>query len=110
VEVSGSICVVLPCYVSAIKHSLLSGRFLAPMFRRLDRCRSIIGCSLPSSSPGAFGRRGRNIPSDAKTPEDSLSFENGTILVIAGETGSNASPQPNLETLPMPAGGPTTVP
>ena len=34
---------------------------------------------------------------------------NGTILVIGGETGSNAGPQPNLETLPTPAGGPTTV-
>jgi hypothetical protein len=35
---------------------------------------------------------------------------NGTILVIGGETGSNAGPQPNLETLPTPPGGPTTVP
>jgi hypothetical protein len=34
---------------------------------------------------------------------------NGPILVIGGETVSNASPQPNLETLPTPAGGPTTV-
>jgi len=34
---------------------------------------------------------------------------NGTILVVGGETGSNASPQPNLETLPAPAGGDTVV-
>jgi hypothetical protein len=27
---------------------------------------------------------------------------NGSILVIGGETGSNASPQPNLELLPAP--------
>ena len=35
---------------------------------------------------------------------------NGSILVIGGETGSNASPQPNLEILPKPAGGDTVVP
>lgn len=34
---------------------------------------------------------------------------NGTILVIGGETGSNASPQPNLEILPKPEGGDTVV-
>ena len=34
---------------------------------------------------------------------------NGSILVIGGETGSNASPQPNLEILPTPAGGDTVV-
>ncbi|KAG6836636.1 hypothetical protein H0H93_005663 [Arthromyces matolae] len=34
---------------------------------------------------------------------------NGTILVIGGETGSNASPQPNLETLPTPPGGDTVI-
>ena len=34
---------------------------------------------------------------------------NGSILVIGGETGSNASPQPNLEILPKPAGGDTVV-
>lgn len=34
---------------------------------------------------------------------------NGSILVIGGETGSNASPQPNLEVLPKPAGGDTVV-
>lgn len=35
---------------------------------------------------------------------------NGSILVMGGETGSNASPQPNLEILPTPAGGDTVVP
>ena len=34
---------------------------------------------------------------------------NGSILVIGGETGSNAGPQPNLEILPTPAGGDTVV-
>ena len=35
---------------------------------------------------------------------------NGSILVIGGETGSNASPQPSLEILPKPVGGDTVVP
>ncbi|KAJ7659257.1 copper radical oxidase [Mycena polygramma] len=34
---------------------------------------------------------------------------NGSVLVIGGETGSNASPQPNLEILPPPAGGDTVI-
>lgn len=34
---------------------------------------------------------------------------NGSILVMGGETGSNAGPQPNLEILPKPAGGDTVV-
>jgi hypothetical protein len=34
---------------------------------------------------------------------------NGSILVIGGETGSNAAPQPNLEILPAPVGGDTVV-
>jgi hypothetical protein len=34
---------------------------------------------------------------------------NGSVLVIGGETGSNAAPQPNLEILPTPAGGDTVV-
>jgi hypothetical protein len=34
---------------------------------------------------------------------------NGSILVVGGETGSNAPPQPNLEVLPTPAGGDTVV-
>ncbi|KAF7290351.1 hypothetical protein HMN09_01293100 [Mycena chlorophos] len=34
---------------------------------------------------------------------------NGSVLVIGGETGSNASPEPNLEILPRPPGGDTTV-
>ncbi|KAJ7758795.1 copper radical oxidase [Mycena maculata] len=36
-------------------------------------------------------------------------LSNGSVLVIGGETGSNASPQPNLEILPTPAGGDTTI-
>ncbi|KAJ7513073.1 galactose oxidase [Mycena galericulata] len=34
---------------------------------------------------------------------------NGTVMVIGGETGSNASPEPNVEILPTPEGGDTTV-
>ncbi|CAK5270562.1 unnamed protein product [Mycena citricolor] len=34
---------------------------------------------------------------------------NGSVLVIGGETGSNAAPQPNLEILPKPAGGDTVI-
>ena len=36
-------------------------------------------------------------------------LSNGTILIIGGETGSNAAPQPNLEILPKPVGGDTVV-
>ncbi|KAF8169268.1 copper radical oxidase [Mycena galopus ATCC 62051] len=34
---------------------------------------------------------------------------NGTVMVIGGETGSNASPDPTVEILPTPEGGPTTI-
>jgi hypothetical protein len=34
---------------------------------------------------------------------------NGSVLVIGGETGSNAAPQPNLEILPNPGGKADTV-
>ena len=37
-------------------------------------------------------------------------LSNGSILVVGGEFISNASPQPNLEILPKPAGGDTVVP
>ncbi|KAF4588036.1 hypothetical protein EYR38_009997 [Pleurotus pulmonarius] len=47
-------------------------------------------------------QRGRWYPTAAM-------LSNGSILVIGGETGSNASPQPNLEILPKPAGGDTVV-
>ncbi|KAG6919683.1 hypothetical protein DXG01_002626 [Tephrocybe rancida] len=47
-------------------------------------------------------QRGRWYPTAAM-------MANGTILVIGGETGSNASPQPNLEILPKPAGGDTVI-
>ncbi|KAJ6479618.1 copper radical oxidase [Mycena sanguinolenta] len=36
-------------------------------------------------------------------------LSNGSVLVIGGETGSNASPQPNLEILPNPGGTANTV-
>jgi len=36
-------------------------------------------------------------------------LSNGSILVVGGETGSNASPQPNLEIMPTIAGGSTVV-
>lgn len=32
---------------------------------------------------------------------------NGTVLVIGGQVGSNGAPEPSLELLPKPAGGPT---
>jgi hypothetical protein len=69
----------------------------------------------PDGSPGVNGtndweenfeelslQRGRWYPTAAMLP-------NGSILVIGGETGSNAGPQPNLEILPTPAGGNTVV-
>jgi hypothetical protein len=32
---------------------------------------------------------------------------NSSILVVGGERGSNGAPEPSLEVLPTPAGGPT---
>ena len=32
---------------------------------------------------------------------------NGSVLVVGGEVGSNGAPEPSLEILPTPAGGPT---
>ena len=65
----------------------------------------------PDGTPGVNGtndweengnelqlQRGRWYPTAAMLP-------NGSILVIGGETGSNAAPQPNLEILPFPEGG-----
>lgn len=34
---------------------------------------------------------------------------NGSVLVIGGEQGSNGAPEPSLEILPTPAGGPTWI-
>ncbi|KAF8156193.1 hypothetical protein K438DRAFT_2026364 [Mycena galopus ATCC 62051] len=34
---------------------------------------------------------------------------NGTVMVIGGETGSNGPPDPTVEILPTPEGGPTTI-
>jgi hypothetical protein len=34
---------------------------------------------------------------------------NGTVMVIGGETGANASPEPNVEILPTPQGGDTVI-
>ena len=34
-------------------------------------------------------------------------LSNGSILVMGGEVGSNGAPEPSLEILPQPAGGPT---
>ena len=34
-----------------------------------------------------------------------LVLSNGSVLVMGGETGSNASPSPSLEILPRPEGG-----
>ncbi|KAJ7659245.1 copper radical oxidase [Mycena polygramma] len=69
----------------------------------------------PDGSPGVNGtndwqenfqelhlQRQRWYPTAAMLP-------NGTIMVIGGETGSNASPEPNVEILPTPAGGDTVI-
>ncbi|KAG6856106.1 hypothetical protein H0H87_007358 [Tephrocybe sp. NHM501043] len=52
--------------------------------------------------PSLSLQRGRWYPTAA-------TMANGSILVIGGETGSNASPQPNLEILPKPVGGDTVI-
>ncbi|KAG6840782.1 hypothetical protein C0991_004387 [Blastosporella zonata] len=52
--------------------------------------------------PALALQRGRWYPTAAM-------LANGSVLVIGGETGSNASPQPNLEILPKPAGGDTVI-
>ncbi|KIJ67360.1 copper radical oxidase [Hydnomerulius pinastri MD-312] len=69
----------------------------------------------PDGSPGVNGtndweenvneltlQRGRWYPTAMMMP-------NGSILVVGGETGSNASPQPSLEILPKPPGGDTVI-
>lgn len=78
---------------------------------------STIGVRLytPDGSPGVNGtndweenyevlslQRARWYPTAGILP-------NGSILVVGGETGANAPPQPNLEVLPKPAGGDTVV-
>lgn len=47
-------------------------------------------------------QRGRWYPTPMIMP-------NGSILVVGGETGSNGPPEPTLEILPTPSGGPTYV-
>ncbi|KZT03065.1 copper radical oxidase [Laetiporus sulphureus 93-53] len=67
----------------------------------------------PDGSPGANGtndweenwqelslQRGRWYPS-------ALVLSNGSVLVVGGEVGSNGAPEPTLEILPTPEGGPT---
>ncbi|KAJ8597264.1 copper radical oxidase-like protein [Rhizopogon salebrosus TDB-379] len=69
----------------------------------------------PNGSPGVNGtndweenvdeltlQRGRWYPTAMMMP-------NGSILIVGGESGSNASPQPSLEILPKPPGGDTTI-
>ncbi|KAJ7469596.1 copper radical oxidase, partial [Mycena latifolia] len=69
----------------------------------------------PDGSPGVNGtndweenfeelhlQRQRWYPTAAILP-------NGTVMVIGGETGSNASPEPNVEILPTPEGGDTVI-
>lgn len=34
-------------------------------------------------------------------------LNNGSILVVGGELGSNDKPEPSIEILPQPPGGPT---
>ncbi len=38
-----------------------------------------------------------------------MMMANGSILVVGGESGSNAPAEPTLEILPKPAGGDTTL-
>ncbi|TDL23466.1 copper radical oxidase [Rickenella mellea] len=40
----------------------------------------------------------------------SMVMANGSILVVGGEQGSNGAPEPTLEILPTPTGGPTFLP
>ncbi|KAI0641646.1 hypothetical protein C8Q79DRAFT_918971 [Trametes meyenii] len=67
----------------------------------------------PDGSPGVNGtndweenfeelklQRGRWYPS-------ALVMSNGSVLVVGGEVGSNGAPEPTLEILPTPVGGPT---
>ncbi|KAI0820881.1 hypothetical protein BC628DRAFT_1412846 [Trametes gibbosa] len=67
----------------------------------------------PDGSPGVNGtndweenfdelklQRGRWYPS-------ALVMSNGSVLVVGGEVGSNGAPEPTLEILPTPEGGPT---
>ncbi|KAF7359862.1 hypothetical protein MVEN_00711600 [Mycena venus] len=69
----------------------------------------------PDGSPGVNGtndweenfeelrlQRQRWYPTAAMLP-------NGTVMVLGGETGSNASPEPNVEILPTPEGGDTVI-
>ncbi|KAJ6589404.1 copper radical oxidase [Mycena capillaripes] len=69
----------------------------------------------PDGSPGVNGtndwqenfqelhlQRQRWYPTAAMLP-------NGTVMVMGGETGSNASPEPNVEILPTPEGGDTVI-
>ncbi|KAJ7364626.1 glyoxal oxidase N-terminus-domain-containing protein [Mycena albidolilacea] len=69
----------------------------------------------PDGSPGVNGtndweenfqelhlQRQRWYPTAAMLP-------NGTVMVIGGETGSNGSPEPNVEILPTPKGGDTVI-
>ncbi|KAJ7280578.1 hypothetical protein C8J57DRAFT_1711667 [Mycena rebaudengoi] len=69
----------------------------------------------PDGAPGVNGtndwqenfqelhlQRQRWYPSAAMLP-------NGSVLVIGGETGANATPEPNLEILPTPPGGDTVL-
>ncbi|TBU26664.1 hypothetical protein BD311DRAFT_666990 [Dichomitus squalens] len=67
----------------------------------------------PDGSPGVNGtndweenfnelklQRGRWYPSG-------LVLSNGSVLIVGGEQGSNGAPEPTLEILPTPEGGPT---
>ncbi|PIL32445.1 hypothetical protein GSI_05147 [Ganoderma sinense ZZ0214-1] len=67
----------------------------------------------PDGSPGVNGtndweenfdelhlQRGRWYPSGLVMP-------NGSVLIVGGEVGSNGAPEPTLEILPTPQGGPT---
>lgn len=42
---------------------------------------------------------------DGRWYPSAINLANGSVLVVGGETGSNASPTPTVEILPLPAGG-----
>ena len=66
------------------------------------RFRSVEYCNLHFVGIYMTLQRGRWYPTAMMMP-------NGSILVVGGETGSNAPAEPTLELLPKPAGGDTTI-
>ncbi|KAI0808290.1 hypothetical protein C8Q74DRAFT_1189458 [Fomes fomentarius] len=102
-DVFCSAAVVLPD--RAARHLIIGGWSLDSTFG--------VRLYAPDGSPGVNGtndweenfeelklQRGRWYPS-------ALVMSNGSVLVVGGEIGSNDRPEPTLEILPTPKGGPT---